>query len=262
MMGGMVAQTELRRPRARRHLSLTGVVAAEIRTALETHGLATDGRLPAEPELARQFQVSRTTIRGAIAELEEEGLVRRRQGAGTFLIADVATVRNTLNTNSGVTDLITAAGWIPGTRDEHSEIRPCTEEERQLLRLSADAEVVSITRTRTADGRPVVLAKDTIPWALLDPSISLHDADARMREGGSLYQLIEEWGLHVHHGEAELRPVEASREIAGALGITKGGLLLFLRQVDCTSDGTPVLLSHEYHVADAFTIRVYRKGPG
>jgi GntR family transcriptional regulator len=262
MMSGVVAPTEVRRTWLRRHPSLTGVVAAELRTALETPGFAKDGRLPAEPELARQFQVSRTTIRGAIAELEEEGLVRRRQGAGTFLIADVATVRNTLNTNSGVTDLITAAGWIPGTREEHSEIRHCTEEERQLLRLSMGADVVSITRTRTADGRPVVLAKDTVPMALLDPLISLHDADARMRKGGSLYQLIEEWGLHVHHGEAELRPVEASREIAGALGITKGDLLLFLKQVDFTADGTPVLLSHEYHLADAFTIRVYRKGPG
>jgi GntR family transcriptional regulator len=246
------------RPRA----SLASAVASELRRALEAPGFAIDGRLPSEPELALQFRVSRTTIRAAVAELEAQGLVLRRQGAGTFVMADVATVRNTLNTNSGVTDLIASAGWVAGTRDEHSEIRLCTAEEELLLRLSAGDEVIAITRTRTADGRPVVLAKDTIPCKLMDPGVTLNDLDERLRAGGSLYHLVEGWGLLVHHGEAEIRPAAASRALAVALEIAKGSLLLYLRQVDYTADGMPVLLSHEYHLADAFNIRVYRKGAG
>jgi DNA-binding LacI/PurR family transcriptional regulator len=51
------------------------------------HGRPTGSSMPSEPELARQLKVSRNTVRAAYAALEADGLIERRRGKGTFLIA-------------------------------------------------------------------------------------------------------------------------------------------------------------------------------
>ena len=91
--------------------NLTAVVADDLRRSIEKRTLGANGRLPSEPELARRMGVSRATIRHAVTELEEAGFVRRRQGRGTFVTGQATSLRNNLNVNSGVTDLIAAGGW-------------------------------------------------------------------------------------------------------------------------------------------------------
>ena len=83
-----------------------------------------------------------------------------------------------------------------------------------------------------------------------------------VKSNESLYRTLESIGVIIHHGIAELRPVQVTREFAAELEVPVGELLLHIEQVDYTSQGEAVLLSHEYHVADAFSVSVYRKGPG
>src|SRR4029453_16663330 len=62
-------------------------------------------RLPPEPELAAELQASRATLREALRTMELEGLLRRRQGSGTF-VAEHPRMANSLDVNFGVTDAI------------------------------------------------------------------------------------------------------------------------------------------------------------
>jgi DNA-binding GntR family transcriptional regulator len=78
----------------------------------------------------------------------------------------------------------------------------------------------------------------------------------------SLYRALASLGLLVQHGEAEIRPAQTDQRLATELGVELGSLLLRILQVDFMPDDRAVLLSDERHVADAFSIRVYRKGPG
>src|SRR5262249_34189872 len=76
--------------------------------------LAPGTRLPPEPRLAEELEVSRATLREALRSLEEDGYVTRRRGAGTYVVGHPR-LRNNLDVNFGVTEAIRASAMRPGT---------------------------------------------------------------------------------------------------------------------------------------------------
>ena len=60
-------------------------VQDELKQRIDRGELPAGTRLPSEPELAAELQVSRATLREALRAMELEGLLRRRQGSGTFV---------------------------------------------------------------------------------------------------------------------------------------------------------------------------------
>jgi GntR family transcriptional regulator len=237
-----------------RRLSLA--VRDELALRLSKGTIAPGDRLPPEPELAAELGVSRPTLREALRSLEEDGLVTRRRGAGTFATHHPR-LRNNLDVNFGVTAAIRAAGMRAGT--SHTEIRtePASDEEIEALDLEPGGSIVALERVRTADGRPVVYSRDVVSTTLMRA-----DELAVLGEG-SVYELLaRRAGREVQHGVVTLEPVAAGRKLARALEVRTGTLLLLLRQVDYDRQGAPVLLSHEHHLADAFEFSVVRRGPG
>jgi GntR family transcriptional regulator len=215
-------------------------------------------RLPSEPDLAASLGVSRATLRDALRSLEEDGFVTRVQGSGTF-VTHRPRLRNNLDVNFGVTDLIRSMGMRPGTEEARTfEARATTEEARRLA-IPADSAVGCLERVRTADGRPVVFSIDVVPGWLLGHSWAFLE---RTRTG-SVYHLLErELGVVIRQGVATIQPANADAGLAARLQVPAGTLLLYLLQVDYDLEGRPVLLSHEHHLADAFEIAVVRRGPG
>lgn len=205
--------------------------------------------------------VSRATIRQAVTELEEAGFVRRRQGRGTFVTGQATSLRNNLNVNSGVTDLIAAAGWTPGTRDVVATTRDATRPEAEALGLSAGDRVIDVRRTRLADDRPVVAVEDVLGEAMLAAAGMKSDALRAVLATEALYDVLDRLGLAVHHGVADIRPDRASAEVARRLGTKPGSVVVLIEQIDFTADDQPVLFSREQHRPDVFQFRVYRRGP-
>jgi GntR family transcriptional regulator len=233
-----------------------GTARETLARRIEEGKLRPGQRLPSEPDLAVSMGISRATLREALRSLEEDGFVRRVQGAGTF-ITHRPRLKNNLDVNFGVTDLIRSMGRRPGTDGLSVGRHKASEQEVELLQLEPGSSVVRLERIRTADREPVVFSVDVLAERLIPVGLPLERLGR-----GSIYSLLEEHcGVAVHQGVASIRPANADRDLAAKLGVPEGTLLLYLLQVDYDTEGRPVLLSHEHHLADAFEITVVRRGP-
>jgi GntR family transcriptional regulator len=231
-----------------------GSARARLRARLAS--LRPGERLPAEPRLAHELEVSRPTLREALRSAEDAGLVVRRRGVGT-----VKTHRphlsNDLSVNSGVTALIRDHGLRAGTRELSVQRREANQGEARRLGLQPHEQVWTVDRVRTADGVAVVDSRDVMPAALLG-------GDELSAEGltrGSVYGYLSDKGHEVQHGVASIHPVTAGVTLGRRLAVKRGTPLLQLVQVDYDVRGNPVLLSIEHHLPDAFEFSVSRRGP-
>ena len=252
----------VRRIAVSRGQNLTELVAKSLRDGIAAGSLPVDGKLPSEPQLAARLGVSRATVREAVTLLETEGILDRRHGSGTFVLPS-AGLKNNMNMNFGVTDVIESAGQKPGSINV--EIRQGSGSARALraLGLPPRSEVITLLRTRTADRTPVADVTDVVPVALLsEAGITVQEMTALVTQTESVYRALDKIGLVSHHGIAEMSPATATGEQARRLRIGRKALLLRISQVDYHSDGDAIVFSDEYHVADAFKVTVYRKGSG
>lgn len=221
--------------------------------------LAPGDRLPPEPELSAQLNVSRATLREALRALAEEGYVTRKSGAGTR-VASLSRLRNVLNSNYALADLIRTTGKEPGTRGLRIHVTPAGGEVADALGIDPEEEVVSIERVRTADEKPLVLASHYLPYSLANIE---QVTNLRLLGRQSIYEVLAHRPeTVVARGLAKVTPAKASGSIAEKLEIPKGSLLMHLWQVDYSESGIPVLLSSEYFLSDAFEFTILRSGPG
>jgi GntR family transcriptional regulator len=208
-------------------------------------------------ELVTILGVSRTVVRDALRILEEDGLITRRHGVGTFVRKNA--ILNNLSLDFGATDMIISAGMTPGTTHVVVKVEAAKGLTAEALALDEGTPVVTIERVRTADGRPVVYSLDALPLALIG------DVDELRRQAEnepSLYAVMsKQLRLTVGYGVARILPVLAPAEIANHLEVAAGSALLYLLQTDFSSADEAILYSREYHLPDAFDFVILRRGP-
>jgi GntR family transcriptional regulator len=237
-------------------VSLTDSCADAIATAITDGAYAPGSQLPAEAHLASNLGVSRATLRDALRQLQDLGLIVRRHGRGTFVAK--RPIRKELNRNFGITTMIRSGGYRPGTRGLELREEASDRDLTQSLGLAPGDPVTVVERVRLADDRPVVWSKDAVPRRFL----GVADAEAMSGDDVSLYGLL--YKLHqvtVHRAVAELSPKSASAALAKQLQVKRGAPVLFIKQVDYDGSGTPVLCSVEYRVSDWISFTLERVVP-
>jgi len=207
-------------------------------------------KLPSEFELARQFGVSRATLREALRVLEEEGFVVRRHGVGTF-IRERQIVQAGLEQLFSVTEWIRRAGRVPGMIGLQVHEAMGTPEELASFGLPEPVPFLTITRIRTADGQPVVYCEDRLPAALLPNGMKAFE--------GSLFELLDSVGKPIAYAQTAIRPVAHHEVILPALRVQGRQAVLHLEQMHYGADDVPILLSSNFFHTEAFQFHVVRR---
>lgn len=240
-------------------------VTERLRKMIMDGELLPETQLPNEPDLSAYLNVSRSTVRSALAILEQAGFIQRRWGVGTFVTKNPPTYNN-LSLNSGVTQLIRSSGAEPGCAELLLTTRPASERVSTQLSIELGTSILVIERVRLANNQRAVFTVDFLPLSLFHlpgGDISLTDLEDYIQKNQSMYDFLRQHlSLEIHHGIAWIRPVSVEEYIADKLQIRVGSNILHIEQVDFDADGEPVALADEYYVADAFRFYIYRSAQG
>lgn len=213
-------------------------------------------KIPSEVRLSENFGISRITVRQALAQLENDGLLQRVPGKGTFVRDNTARVER-LTRLSGFGENMSALGRTVGYRTlSAGELSVDAEVAGRLQ--SADGRAYVIRRVLLTDGKPVGMHVSHLPVWLAARDRRLFTREALDRK--SLYEAIEECGVGLHRGEETVEPGLADKDEAETLQMPEGNLLLRVNRITYDPGDQPVEYVLLTYRADSFTfrLRLYR----
>ncbi len=231
-----------------RPLSSSTTKRAQVRSILEQlidTELHPGDAIPSERSLVTRLGVSRVTVRQAIADLVETGVVERVHGKGTYVTGPQVDSRLHLTSFSRE---MRDRGLVPATVVLAATEEPADDDVAYALRIRPGRPVIRVERLRMADGTPMAYEVGHYP-AMLFPGLL-------QRELGSLYDVFAtEYGVVVTRGEQTVRAESADADRARILGIPKRAPLLVQERV--THAGERVIeLSTSWYRADRYRIHM------
>ncbi len=212
---------------------------------IESGEFAPGERLPAERELSRMFGVNRMTLRRALMRLELQGLLYRRQGAGTY-IAEPKIERQAdelVSFSRGMT----RRGYLPGAKLLRFERKPAEVRIARELGVPVGAEVFYFNRLRFLDQEPVMLEEFWMSVARF-PDLESFDLINRF-----IFDIVEmEYGLTVTRARQSLEPAVATDYEAEMLNIRVGSPLMLERRLSFDEHDEPIEFGKDLYRGDRF----------
>jgi GntR family transcriptional regulator len=203
-------------------------------------------QLPSEEQLGKIFSVSKMTIRQALAKLVSDGVLQRRQGAGTF-VSEEKIERGGTKLFSLYED-IRNQELVPTTQVLEQKIMRPSKHVAQKLRLGEGDRIFKITRLRLANRMPLTINVAHIPEKSC-PDLLEEDLTQ-----GSLFQLLEEkYGVVVKSAVQNIQAVKANAYEASLLRIKEGDPLLYMQRCMFNQYDLPVTYYVNFLRGDKYT---------
>lgn len=202
--------------------------------------------LPAELVYQNDYDVSRITVRQAIADLENEGLVERRRGKGTTVIYRER-IEEDLSRVASFTNELLQRGMEPGCKMAHIEIVKANDYLADIFGIDINDELYEISRVRTADGEPIVYFKT---YLLNDHKLPMNDNEYR----GSLYELMKKHGKEtLSFNKEKIEATLANEEIVNALDVEEKSAILKRIRIGYNADMKLIEYTISYYPADRYS---------
>ena len=228
-------------------LPLYRLVQAGIEDMIRAHPGATEIPL-SDAQLAERFGVSRITVRRAVDELVDAGVLYRIQGRGTFVRQNK--LREKLTLNSFLDAWTEKAGRF-NVRVAAFERVPASGDLAERLRVRPGEPLVYVRRLRfQKDG--LVAIDDRYMRAEHCPRLTVQD----IRTSSLVDHLRNREGIGVDRGEMEIEARRADQQEAKALGIRRGQPILVRHVTFLTKTNEPVLVGTSVYRADRISYRL------
>ncbi len=219
---------------------------AKLRALVEQGGEG--GRLPPERELSERFDVARETLRRALRELEAEGLLERKQGAGTFVSGQPVIKRPALMSFS---EDMRARGLLPS-----SELLSCAAvaagaKLAQKLKLVPGSPLWELQRLRLANDEPMALETVYLAQSRL-PGLTAEQLAGQLASG-SLYELLEQLsGVQIRSARQELQATVLNEDEAVQLEVPAFSPSLLVERITVSGKGEVIEYAKTLYRADRY----------
>ncbi|MEY1554440.1 GntR family transcriptional regulator [Yoonia sp. R2331] len=216
-----------------RHIS--GLVAAG--------DLVADDQLPSERDIAEIAEVSRVTVRKAIAELVSDGMIEQRQGAGSFVRGSGERFEQSLSSLVSFTENLQARGIASTSQTLLTGVFRPTPTEAMVLGLSTHHQVSRVHRLRRGDDVPMALEYSSLPEDVL-PRPDKIDV--------SLYELLRARGTAPTRAMQRVTAVNATAAVANHLDLPEGAAVLQIERTGYLSSGRPIEFTSGFYRSDIY----------
>lgn len=228
---------------------LVGIIKRNISTGI----LSVGDLLPSEAELCRALNISRNTVRQAIGELEEEGLVVRKRGRGTF-VADPAANRR--GVRYSFTTEVSSLGKVPSsTLVDFGVITP-SDAVYEKMELRRGTPVYCFTRVRNVDGEPLILETSYYPQYIY-PNLN-----REMVQTHSFYSLLYHVGIVPFAADESYEAVRLDADMARLLDVAEGTCAFYHQRLTRTEDGRIYEYTRSYIRGDRVKLDVHMQKSG
>ncbi|MRG59885.1 UTRA domain-containing protein [Agromyces sp. CFH 90414] len=221
-------------------------VASRLERAIRDQTLPAGARLENEVALAARLGLSRPTIRRAIQDLVDQGLLVRRRGIGTQVVHGKVT-RNVELTS--LFEDLERSGQKPETSVLSIEQVVADEHVAEGLGVERGSPVLHISRLRSADGVPLAILDNVLPEAFVD----LDRADL---ERHGLYQLLRARGVTMRVAKQRIGARAATTKEAGLLDLPRSAPVLTMSRTAFDNSGVAVEFGQHCYRPDRYSFEV------
>lgn len=213
-------------------------------------------RLPSEPALAKQLGVSRATLREAMRTFETQGLLRRRQGSGTFVVGQVPVIESGLEVLESLETIAHRMGLAVTMGEAIIKRATADQEHAAVLSVPVGAPLVRVSRIMQTDARPVAYLIDTLPEDVL------RTEELNGKFNGSMLDFLIQRGDPLTVSRAAISASGASAEVAKMLEIQRGDVLLEFTAKLYTATARVIDYSSSYFLPGYFKFHIVRRVGG
>ena len=210
-------------------------------------------RLISEPDLSKQMGVSRATLREAMRTFEAQGLIRRRQGSGTYVVGKFQVIDAGLEVLESLETMARRMNLEITVSDLHVEQVVADEKTAKGVGVNEGQCITQVRRVMRADGRPVAYLIDWLPEEVLKPT------DLPEGFSGSVLDFLIGSRVDLQVSRAAISATNATADVAKALEIQRDDVLLRFASQLYDSKGGVADYSVSYFIPGYFHFHVNRR---
>jgi len=211
--------------------------------AITSGQLASQSQLPPERDLAELAEVSRVTIRKAVAQLVEDGVLEQLSGAGSFVRSPPSKMEHSLSALMSFTEYMRQRGKASTSRILQRGMFSPTPDEQMALGLPGAEMLARVERLRFADDVPMALERSSLPRDIL-PDPNLVDV--------SLYDVLRTRGVAPTRAVQRITAINATGEDARRMNLAEGAAVLRIDRTAYLPNGRPIEFTRGLYRSDIY----------